>query len=76
MKKLVFTVTFAVICVTLLAARAAQEGSGSNRGAFLSRAGAIGLVQQPAWLSHKPRRFGEFLVEIRQICCFLAEVVQ
>jgi hypothetical protein len=36
----------------------------------------IGLVQQPGWLSHKSRRFGVFLAEIRQICCFSAEVVQ
>jgi hypothetical protein len=36
----------------------------------------IGLVQQPGWLSHKPRRFAEFFAKIRQICCFLAEVVQ
>jgi hypothetical protein len=35
-----------------------------------------GLVQQPGWLSHKSRRFGGFLQEIHQICCFSAEVVQ
>jgi hypothetical protein len=36
----------------------------------------IGLVQQPGWLFHKSRRFGEFLAETRQIYCFSAEVVQ
>jgi hypothetical protein len=32
----------------------------------------IGLVQQPGWLFHKSHRFGEFLAEIRQICCFFS----
>jgi hypothetical protein len=38
--------------------------------------GENGLVQQPGWLSHKPRGFGEFLAKIRLSCFFLAEVVQ
>jgi hypothetical protein len=41
MKKLFLTVCFVLIGVNLLAAGGAQEGSGSNRGAFLSRAGYI-----------------------------------
>jgi hypothetical protein len=40
-KKFFFAVIFVIFCVNLLAAGAAQEGSGSNRGAFLSRTGYI-----------------------------------
>jgi hypothetical protein len=43
MKKLFLAAYFVIIGtigVNLLAAGAAQEGSGSNRGAFLSRAGS------------------------------------
>jgi hypothetical protein len=42
----------------------------------------IGLVQEPGWffaklrLAYKSRRFGVFFAKIRQICRFLAEVVQ
>jgi hypothetical protein len=41
-----------------------------------------GLVQEPGWffaklrLAYKSRRFGVFFAKIRQICRFLAEVVQ
>ncbi|MDR1507003.1 MAG: VWA domain-containing protein [Treponema sp.] len=41
MKKLFFAVCFVVVGVNLLAAAAAQEGSGSNRGAFLASSGYI-----------------------------------
>jgi hypothetical protein len=41
MKKLFLAVCFVIVGVNLLAGGAAQEGSGSNRGAFLSRAGYI-----------------------------------
>jgi hypothetical protein len=41
MRKLFVAVCFVILGIHLFARGAAQEGSGSNRGAFLSRAGYI-----------------------------------
>jgi hypothetical protein len=58
----------------------------ANRaGTVISRTGSgfttcgqrlIGLVKEPGWFFHKSHRFGVLFAKIRQICRFLAEVVQ